>query len=1312
MGDWTWTDSQRQAIDARGASVLVSAGAGSGKTAVLAERCAHLAAAADPPCPVDRMLVVTFTDAAATEMRQRIAQAIRERLKATPTNVWLQRQLALLDTAWISTIHSFCRRVLNRYFAQVDLDPLAPVLEPNEAELLRRETARRVFDELADREDSTGEAFLDLLAHYGGSSEEQLIGRVLGLDAFLSSVPDPHAWMDACRQRFEVRSTDKLPDFWLERLREALAAEIERQRTVATGHLAGLARMPGVVASAVDSLKAHSAALDDWLAIVKQGADGSVIDRLCREAIAAHEPPKPARRDSRVLGKLSEQERQAFLAAVDAVGEVRDVFNKRLKDAYGRFLTADWAEGIARTGPHVATFLDLARSIRKAYQAAKHELGVVDFGDLERFTLDLLRDDGAGAAEQLRDRFHHVLVDEFQDVNPIQAEILRLVSREGRDPRAGNLFAVGDVKQCIYRFRLAEPRLFLERRDSFGAADDDRSPRPWPRGSPDNESPPTPASVEMPPPGQGQQLLPRSGIVIDLVENFRSRPAVINAINAVFERLMSRDLGGVDYDEHARLKAGKTEDALCPGPTVELHVLDKLAGAASGDESEAEDDGGGQSEAFDWEQIEREAYVVAERIKALVAQGTPYRDIVVLLRTFQPHAALFVRTLARLDVPVFAEVSGGFFEALEVQDVLSLLMLLDNQQQDIPLVAVLRSPILGRALMDSQVAEIAVAGRRASAGMPFHAAVRRYARDGADAESRAHLAGILDRLARWRRRIRRRPLADVLWEIYEETGYFAYVAGLREGPQRQANLLQLHEYARGFEGFKRQGLYRFLRFIDGLRESGQDLEPGSVASPSGDVVRVMTIHRSKGLEFPVVVLADLGKQFNHRDARGSILFDRRLGMAMEAVDLDRRIRYPTLPHRLVADAVWSESLAEEMRILYVALTRAKQRLVLVGTGRAAALSRDRERYAGQTDPLPLLDRLTASSMLDWLRGAICRQPEKAVAFGWDAARDAASSQSRAAFCAGDQDGAAFCEGGGLFAIRTYVLEEMSQWSIDPPERAGVVTALRRCAAAEPLEVTAERPDAETGRILEQVKRRLTEPYPAAVLTGVPAVMAASALKSRWDTRQDEDDPIHPWRAESTPPAVMRPLRHRFREPSFLGSSPSEDPTFRGTCTHAFLQHIDLHRPCDQADLHDQMQVMIQSGRLSAEEAAAVDFSGAAWFLDTGLGRRLRAPATSTFREWPFVLSVDPRRFDPAAVPRNPEDATLVRGIIDCLFDSGGEWEVLDYKTDRLSSEDLPARVEFYRGQLDIYAAAVEAAWQHRVVRRWLAFLSMRQVIEA
>lgn len=1300
MADVSWTPEQRRAIEATGSSVLVSAGAGSGKTAVLAERCAHLVTDARPRCDITELLVVTFTDAASAQMRQRIGDALRARLAKAPGDGRLRYQLACLDAAQVSTIHAFCQRVLRRYFAYADLDPQAPLMDAHDASLLRSESAQRVFDALAQRDDEIGEAFIDLLAAYGGVHEDNLRKLGLGLDAFLTSLPAPDAWVDRSLEQFSLPSPDTLSAYWLGLLREEILGVLKRQRAAVEAEAANLLGDVDLPSEFADCLSAYRDVLGGWAVRIERDDAGEAISEVCGNEMASFAFAKTPTKGSRAFKALDENGRARFDAAQETLKNVRDkLFGKQLKDRYAAFTLADWAEGVARTAPHVRAFLHAVREIRGEYQRAKAELGVIDFGDLERLTLELLRSEETGVAAALRDEFEHVLVDEFQDVNRVQAEILRLVSRES-DTRADNLFAVGDVKQSIYRFRLAEPRLFMDRLASCQSDD---------------------------PAGTGRTGGGGAGIAIDLVKNFRSQRGIIEAVNAIFEKLMAADLGGIAYDEHARLVQGRTEAAPVVGPALELHVLDKITGedlsrAMSEAAAEAGDDDG---DALDWEQIEREAHVIAERIEALKDAGRSYGDIVILLRSMKTRTGAIVRTLTRMGIPVFADVAGGLFESSEVMDVLSLLRLLDNERQDIPLAAVLRSPLLGSPLTDSQLVELRTGGGTANprekAGIPFHQAVRDYADHGPDEALRAGVSDILTRVRRWRDRMRRRPVADVLWSLYDKSGYLAYVSGLSEGDQRRANLLQLHAQAGKFGTFKRQGLDRFLRFLDSVREEGDDLDTGSVAAPSGDVVRIMTIHRSKGLEFPVVILGELGKRFNNSDARGSILFDRRLGLAMESVDVARRITYPTLPHRLVSRAAEDETLAEELRVLYVAMTRAEDTLILVGTDDSAGEATPREAAPG---PLPLLERQGARGFLGWVSKAIAAQPAAIERWhrrpagsptepwhrrpAWGAIGEAPAPQSSSEGEAGlGTREAATSE--ALFAVRRYSAEEMSGWTMTreaapkADERAAMLVAM---SAVPTLEVSAE-----DRLAIGVIQRRLTTSYQAAALTRIPAVASASVLKRRWNDLHDEDEPASPWAGPGEVRTAQSVRRRQFRAPAFMSSEGASDPTNVGTWTHEFLQHLDLGRACDADDLGRQLASLVNAGRLAAREADAIDVDGVAWFFGTDLGRRVRLPTATVHREWPFTLGVDPTKYDASAVARAREDVMLVRGIIDMLFDAGGGWEILDYKTDRVTGESVGQRAALYAGQLQIYAAAAEAVWRQRPSHGWLVFLSAREVVE-
>ncbi|GMU33384.1 MAG: helicase-exonuclease AddAB subunit AddA [Planctomycetia bacterium] len=1253
MSEIRWTPSQQAALDAMGGSILVSAAAGSGKTAVLAERCARLIADEKRPCGVDRLLVVTFTDAAAAEMRSRIGAALRSRLERSPSHARLQGQLALLDSAHISTLHSFCRRLLARFFPQADLDPQVPILNPADARLMRQEAVEAVFDDYEGKKDADAEAFFDFLSAYGGASERLLMKLIQQLDEFLASLPDPQAWIAQANKRMGS-SGDALSLFWLEWLLGELQEELSLQSTLLADYIRMLSDWPSSATASADCLREYAAALASWQSSLGTIPDAAKVDDFCLRLIPDFQFPSPPRKGKK-FNDLSEVDKQAFIDAAELVRKIKkDLFETRLKKPFGRFSVTDWGEGIDRTRSNVALLFQLAVDFRARYQAAKAELGVLDFTDLERRALALLADEANGVAARLRDQFEHVLVDEFQDINPVQAEILRLVSRETIAPRPANMFTVGDVKQSIYRFRLAEPRLFLDRRAAFLAA----------AGKPESR-----------------------GVAIDLADNFRSRPILLDAVNAIFERLMTPELGGIAYDDSAKLRPGRKETDFRPavGPPLELHLLEDFASAASDDAHDTED-ATEDSGAAELVRIEREAMVCAERIKDCIAQGYEYGDIVILMRSMQARAGLFIRTLVRCGIPVFSDTSGGLFEALEAQDVLSLLAVIDNPLQDIPLAAILRSPLFGTPLNDSELVEIRRSPKASPPGVAFCEAVWTCADSGADAALRTRLARIRDQIDKWRQRARHRPLAETIWDIYEESGYLAYVSGLRDGLQRRANLIRIHEYARQFGSFRKQGLLRFLQFIDGVRAMGEDLEPGSVMTGPQDVVRVMTIHRSKGLEYPVVIVAELGKRFNLSDCRGSILFDRELGVGMEAVDLKKRIRYESLPHRMVAEAVKRQSLAEELRVLYVAMTRAKERLIAIGTKRLSRIDEWRARLASHIGPLSVADRRSATSALDWVTQALACHPS-----AWADAKDNGSDER--------------------FFVRVYDAAEMGRWQLEPPVKADVASRLEKIAAFDKLDFSATAADADSGAWVKLIERRLTSTYPAQAMTRVPAVAAASVLKRRWNALEDADDPAHPWHSSQGAGTKREIDASRLRSPSFRSTEASIDQTQRGTWTHEFLQRVELTQPCDEANLQDQLASIIQAGDLLQVEGDQIDLAALAWFFTTDLGRRIRDSRVIVHREWPFVIGVDPARYDPAARQADRQDVMLVRGIVDCLFDSGDGLEILDYKTDRVTGEGVAQRAAAYAGQLRIYANAVEMTWGRPVHRLHLAFLTARQIVE-
>ncbi len=1243
MSSRAWTKEQREAIGEVGRNVLVSAGAGSGKTSVLAERCAFLVADARPACDVDRLLVVTFTDAAAAEMRHRIIETLRRRQSARPSDARLTEQIALVDTAAISTMHSFCRRVLGRFFAKVGLDPGFRTLDAHEARLLRRDVLDDLMRELHSDESPLAKRLDALVAEIGQGRDETIRGTIDELAAFLESVVDADEWLAKLQATYAAAKPGELSAAWSEELRRTILEDLVGLIDEAQAGIAEMAaRGMAVLALLSKPLDAYRQQLEEWHATLDRDRVKGV-ERV-REKLIEFAFPKMPRKDATEVKRAEAHEREEFERRQGQFTAIREGF-KKFQARYGLFSIAEYAEGIAMTAPHVATMLDLVQEFRRRYVAAKRELVAVDFSDLERLTLHLLRDPQAPdgltlIAKWLRSQYEHLLVDEYQDINPVQAEILRRVSRQNETGRTGNQFAVGDVKQSIYRFRLAEPGLFIARQQSA------RDPR-----------------------NAGRET------AIDLNANFRSGSGVLRLVNAMFSRLMAADLGGIVYDDRAALRPGTAAQESVAGPAVELAVLAEERGPEPDEIEETGDDNAPETGAGEWERIEREAWWVARRIDEL-RRADPmlkFGDIAILMRSPQIHATQLVRTLERQGVPVFAELTGGFFDSLEIRDVLAFLSVLDNAQQNIPLAAWLRSPLCPTPLNDSQLVAIRAAAEH---GEPFCFAVSRYAEQGADVELRRLLRDALGEIERRRADIRQRPLPDVLAEILRETGYAAYAAALPEGPQRTANLTRLHEHARDFGEFSRQGLHRFLAFLDQLRDEEADLGAAPALAASADVVRVMSIHRSKGLEFPVVFVVELGKRFNLRDSQAAILVDRRLGLGMRAADVERRISYPTLPHQMIAREVRRQSLAEEIRTLYVAMTRAKNRLVLVGSGSLEELAAARAGAVPAGGPLPLHQRAAAVCYLDWLL-AVLRTLRAGEAV-WPDQTPGADA---------------------LLTVSMISSEEMRSWTQGQTFEPDVRARLEAFAALGPPDKAFARISLDTVAA-RAAMARLTARYGFERLTQLPAVVAASALKQRFDTTRDPENPAAGDRLSFAPRLAM---------PMFIETARHASPTQRGVAVHAFLQRVDLSRICDEQDLGAQREGFVHTGQLAPEEAAELDLAALAWFFSTEVGGELRERRATARREEAFVFGMLPTTYDADAGAAG-DDRIIVRGVIDCFFETPSGVVLLDYKTDGVAESEVAARTKVYGPQLRVYAEALAAIWKKNVTRRVLVFLGPRRIV--
>ncbi|MBN1418850.1 MAG: UvrD-helicase domain-containing protein [Planctomycetes bacterium] len=1239
------TDAQIDAIESLGRSLLVSAAAGSGKTTVLAERCAFVVADAAPRASVEELLVVTFTKEAARQMRDRIADVLRRAAAARPLDTHLLRQIALVDRARISTLHSFCEWLIRRHVADAGVDPDARILGEEEGHLLRVESAELLLD--AWLAGPRGAEMQELIDRYGGSDGASIIRLALSIHAFLESIVDPGPWLARARARY--RTGGGVPEVLLELQAQEMARELE------AAALAGL-REAGRIRAREPAGAPFASIFEEWAEDIRV-AIRDIRDRA--RARSARDRIRAARDaiDAIAFRRAPSVRKDAppdLVRAKEMFGAARDRLKKRLPGKMAAFSPEDDEASLRDADPHARVLLAFVKAFRARYAEAKREAQAIDFGDLEREALRILRGPARREIEPsplalaLRERFSHVLVDEFQDINPVQEAILRLVSRPGDASGAGgNLFAVGDVKQSIYRFRLAEPAIFARMDAEYAAG--------------------------------------RGGRRILLRENFRSRPEILEAVNAIFERLIDGSLDDVRYGVDARLIAGLERPAsdapIFRGPAVELHAIEapprRRSGGAAGDgEGEDGDEGAGaraegraedETEAGgDLERLEREALLAGARILALIdgrieivergRDGTPvsrplaYRDVVILMRSLKHRANDFARVLAQLGIPCTVQLSSGFFDAMEIRDVLSLLAVLDNPLQDIPLAACLRSPYGRRS------AEDLLRIRRFRPDLPFHEAVLAYAAAGDEHRLRHVLAWFLARLDGWRGLARRKPLAEALWRIYEESGVLAYVAGLAGGASRRANLIALHDRAREFGRFSRQGLARFLRFLEDLR--AREVEIGS-APPAGegeDAVRILSIHAAKGLEFPVVVIPDLGKKINLADAQGDAILDRELGVALRMVDPDLGVKYPTLLHRLAAERARRLARAEELRVLYVALTRAREHLILIGTIDEGKLDEASDLWEGHAGPLPPDVIGRAERAIEWILPAAIAAGARAV--------DEIPAPDRP---------------GTLFALRRIPDAEASRWILPGEPREDDADD----AASRFVDLPSVWPECGADPDAEMWMRRLRWTYPHDPFTRVPAVRSVSELKGRHRPESDPD----------------------IREPR-----PPLPAAALGEATHRFLQAIDLRRSCDAADLSAQRDALVREGRLGEDEARAIDLDEIAWFFATEVGQGLLRDPASVLRELPFAISADPAEIGLGPAASDPRDRVLVRGVIDVVVRGEAGLEVLDYKTDRVSGEALDARIRGYGEQIRLYARALERIAGERIAAARLVFLKPRRIV--
>ncbi|OME03460.1 helicase-exonuclease AddAB subunit AddA [Paenibacillus odorifer] len=1325
-----WSDDQWRAIAESGDDILVAAAAGSGKTAVLVERIIRKISKEENGFSVDRLLVATFTKAAAAEMRQRIREALDRELEENGENDHLRRQLSLLGKASITTLHSFCLEVIRRYYQMIPIDPGFRILNEHEAEMMRQELLEELLEEKygevgADGEDSI---FVQLADWFSGErSDDAVHALIQRLHDYARSHPWPAQWLRDTAADFSLPDTESLggTPWVLSILEEAKLTLAGAASQLMQGR--EIALQPGGPAPYAENLTTDLEMVNALQDAVNERPWAELYDIFMEVYFGKLKACKKDSTDpglQEMVKELRDSVKKSILDLQKALfGRPPEVFLKELNEAAP--LMAELAETVVAFG--------------ERYRIEKAGRGLVDFSDLEHYCLQILRhpDSTPGhslpsdAAMEYRAQFDEVLLDEYQDTNSVQEEIVRLISRE----TPGNRFMVGDMKQSIYRFRLAEPGLFLDKYRSFGSHPiDDPSEIT-------NES--------------------SSGSVIDLARNFRSRMEVVNAVNMIFRQIMNETVAEINYDERAELVYGANfPGAAEKGPDTffapELLLIDR--GSTAGKSEETSEDGEAplqESEAIESETAQLEARAIARRISQMTGMtgGSPlliydkglkimrpviYGDIVILLRSARIWTPLIIEELRMEGIPAYGDLNKGYFEATEVEIALSLLKIVDNPQQDIPLAGVLRSPVVG--LTEEELATV----RMCSQG-PYFQAVQMAVdmQDAKEAEEEydlfsAHviesastvennvlpdkdlpqispelkrkLRHFLEQLESWRNAARQGSLSELIWRIYGESGYLEWVGGLPGGSQRQNNLKALYDRAVQFENdTAARGLFRFLVFISRLRENGGDLGVAGGGGEEGNGVRIMTIHKSKGLEFPVVFVAGMAKQFNRQDLHSPFLMHKELGFGPRFVERETRVSYPTLPYLAINRRTRLELLAEEMRVLYVALTRPRDKMILVGTVRDLPRKIASWSSVQNRDELLLADHLLARgrSYLDWVGPALIRHPAAAILRKL---------------------------GGSEGTVSTVLHNDVSNWSISVQnaselnsgaflptdqteekveERQAVLEALHKGEAVNIYET-------ETS---DEIARRLEWNYPYAAASGIPAKTSVTELKALLSLQEqpsfdllEEGNSTTSIETDKRPSVAGADSLH-LRRPKFMEKR-SLTPAERGTAYHTVMQHIPLEGSVDPRVVEETLARLQRVAILTAEQVEAVAPDQIEAFYTNELGRRLIASSWK-LREMPFSYMVPAGEayrgldyMNEAVSELSPEnnkegfsEAVLIQGVIDCLFREEDRIILLDYKTDSVLEHQggLEALKEKYRFQLELYSKALHDILGEPISEIWLYF---------
>ncbi len=1167
----SWTKEQQQVIELRNRNILVSAAAGSGKTAVLVERIITRLIKDANPIDVDQLLIVTYTEAAASEMRERIRSAIEKQLEETPENVHLQRQATLIHSALITTIHSFCLSVIRNHFHVIDLDPGFRIGEEGELKLLKQDVLQQVLEFYYERGE---QKFLEFVEHFAtGRDDSNVVELILQIFEFSRSYPNPEEWLISCVKMYRVADLEELENtplakFIREYIRSCLDDAMEKLRLGITA-----CKEPDGPYMYLKALEADMCIIENMKNATSLQALYVVSKGITWERLA----PNRKKEISVELTELVKLLR----------GQVKDIVSD-ISTQYLYEEPLDLCKDMERSCPVVEVLVDLVSQFKERFEQEKRAKNIIDFGDMERFALQILTNSQDGTlvpsnvAKEYQQQFAEVMIDEYQDSNLIQEAILTSVSKSYIGEY--NIFMVGDVKQSIYRFRLSRPELFMEKFHSY-SVDESYQQR------------------------------------IDLHKNFRSRREVLDSVNNICEQIMTSSLGGVAYDEKAALYVGADYKEQKGNETEVLVVHTDVE---SEDQLEVEET-----------VRELEARAVARRIKELLAKQqvldkktgiyrkAQYRDIVILTRSLKGWTDVFSEVLNREGIPTYTGSKEGYFSTQEITGILDYLKVLDNPKQDLALTSVLTSMFGG--IRNEELATI----KCAFPEMFFYQAVEQYAKEGKDQLLKEKLQVCLAQIDGYRKAVPYLAIHQLLWKIIEETGYGYYIAALPGGSQRKANLDMLIEKAMIFETTSYKGLFNFVRYMEQLQKYNVDYGEANIEDERSNTVRLMSIHKSKGLEFPIVFVAGMSKRFNTQDTKGHLVIHPEFGIGIDAIDLEKRTKIPTLVKKVIQKKVQLENLGEELRVLYVALTRAKEKLIMVGTVQNFEEKKSMYCIAKQWPQrqLPFTMLMNANCYYDWVLPALLRTCNGIL---W---KDITLTE----------------------LVAKELNEEITTSNIK--EQWGSIEA-----------TVIYNKDMKS-----QLERQLRYEYPYEQEQQFQLKMTVSELKKRAYMVEDAGELI------LEEPDVIPLL------PKFLMKQEEVQGAARGSAYHKVMELIDFRRDYSSQKVEDYLREMNQRGLLQADMQASIAPQDILRFLQSDIGYRMQKAAKEEklYVEQPFVLGIGADEI----YHIESQEMILIQGIIDVYFEEEKELVLLDYKTDKV--KDGETLVQKYATQLEYYAKALE-----------------------